>query len=183
MTYNLPTNWAYRGITDTGLVKDTVYERCTYSTEYGNYDLNLELDIPKPDSLDQDIFYTCYFSRARNLEVTITDNQARTISFPCQVRTCRLRYDTDTTGTYSFTARTGRMSNLNRPYASVTVKPLDDKTTALLVVPIVGDQLINDISIDENTQHELRLFESLHRSLDDRMDEFTRRFARHTNVG
>lgn len=70
------------------------------------------------------------------------------------------------------TARTGRMANLQRPFQSVTVKPLDEKTTALLVVPIVGDQLINDISIDESTQHELRLFESLHRSLDERLRAF-----------
>jgi len=172
MTYNLPTNWAYRGITDTDLDKDVEYADCEYSTEYGNFDLNINVDIAKPESLDAGVFFTCYFARARNFEVKIVDEAARTITFPCQVRTCQLRYNNDTSGTYRMTARTGRMANLQRPFQSVTVKPLDEKTTALLVVPIVGDQLINDISIDESTQHELRLFESLHRSLDERLRAF-----------
>lgn len=171
MTYNLPTSWAYYGITDTSLEKDVVYPNCEYSTEYGNYDLNVEVNIAKPERVDLNVWHTCYFARARNLEVKITDEADRVISFPCQVRACQLRYDTAATATYRFTARTSRMANLQRPFNSVTVKPLDDKTTALLLLPVVGDQLINDISIDEKTEHELRLFESLHRSLDDRLRE------------
>lgn len=171
MTYNLPSNWVYKGITDTALEKDTVYDECDYSTEYGNFDLSIEVNITKPASVDINVFYTCYFSRARNLEVRIVDKNDVDITFPCQVRACQLRYNNAGSGTYRITARTGRMAQLERPYKSVTVKPLDARTTALLVVPVAGDQLINDISIDERTQNELRLFESLHSSIDDRLRE------------
>jgi len=173
MTHNLSTAMRYESIADTGLEKDTIITDCHYSTEYGNYELSVGQEMQMPDTLEPNQFYTCYFAAPRNLEIEIVDNQGRRITFPCQMRACRLKYNSSNYGTYTFPARTQRMANLNRPYDTVRVRPLDETCTAMLTVPdeYETDELIHEKAIDYRIRNELRLFESLNKSL-------TRRFER-----
>lgn len=184
MTYNLDTSLRYEGLADTGLAKGVTIAECSYSTEYGNYELSVGQEMAMPMSLEPNTFYTCYFASPRDFEIAITDNQGRKITFPCQMRVCRLKYTSATHGVYYFTARTQRMANLNRPYESVRVTPLNDTCTAMLTVPVSDSdtrELIDVHSIDSNVRNELRLFESLNRSLTQRLEQLLRR--RNTNVG
>jgi hypothetical protein len=173
MTHNLALSARYEGLADTGLEQDVVINDCRYSTEYGNYELSVGQELSMPASLETNVFYTCYFAAPRNLEIEIVDSQGRRITFPCQMRVCRLKYDTIGYGTYYFPARTQRMANLNRPYDVVRVRPLDEACTAVLTVPFQrpDDELIHEDTIDYRISNELRLFESLNQSL-------TRRFER-----
>lgn len=183
MTHNLSQAYRYVGIADTGLAQGTVITDCQYANEYGNYDLSVGQNITKPAALNTGISYTCYFANARNFEIEITDSQDTKVSFPCQMRVCQLKFSGDNHGTYTFTARTQRMANLNRPYTAVKVTPLDPACTAVLIVPneFEGDELISEMSIDHGVQHELRMFESLHQSITDRLDRLLS--ERNTNAG
>lgn len=167
MTQNLESSMRYEGLADTGLAQGVTINDCAYSTEYGNYELGVGQEMDMPPSLEPGVFYTCYFAVPRNLKVEIVDNQGRKIDFPCQVRVCRLLFTNSSYGTLYFTARTQRMANLNRPYNTVRVTPLDPPCSAILTVPdeYVNDELINVETIDYRIRNELRLFESLNRSL------------------
>lgn len=183
MTHNLESSMRYEGLADTGLEQNVTINDCRYSTEYGNYELSVGQRMTMPSTLEPGAFYTCYFARPRNLEIEIVDSQGRRITFPCQIRVCRLSYTNSTFGTYYFTARTQRMANLNRPYNTVTVTPLDEPCTAILTVPddFESDELINVQTIDLKVRNELRLFESLNRSLNRRIEQLLR--ARDSDSG
>lgn len=172
MTHNLDTAMRYEGLADTGLAQNVTINDCRYSTEYGNYELGVGQAMAMPSTLEPGVFYTCYFAMPRNLEIEIVDSQGRMITFPCQMRVCRLTYTNNTFGTYYFTARTQRMANLNRPFTTVRVTPLDEPCTAMLTVPdeYESDELINVQTIDFRIRNELRLFESLNRSLTRRIE-------------
>lgn len=181
MTHNLTQSFTYEGLAETGLAQGVTIIDCEYSNEYGNYELSVGQNITMPANLSIGVPYTCYFANPRNFEIEIVDSQGTKITFPCQMRVCRLNFTTAAHGNYIFTARTQRMANLNRPYNSVKITPLEPACTAVLIVPneFEAGELISDVSIDQNVQHELRLFESLHKSLTDRFDRLFR--ERNTN--
>lgn len=172
MTHNVDETMRYEGLADTGLVKNKVIDDCSYATEYGNFQLSVGVPLEMPESLSQGTLYTCYFASPRNFKIEIEDSSGRIIDFPCQIRACQITYINPSHANYIFTARTQRMANLNRPYKSVKVTPLDVACTAVLTVPDENEvqELIDVYAIDSKVQNELRMFESLNKSI-------TRRFA------